>query len=161
MSNDTDRLPSSQRAALRSRANGLKATIQVGKEGVTDAVARTLEQAFTTADLLKVKILETAPQSAKEAGPMLAERIDDAYVVQTMGRIVTLYRELPEKPRPTADEVRAEQHSAKPKPRRTPTRGKASDAKKRNGPSRSAGSSRMGGSSRSSNSRGGSSKGRG
>ena len=46
MSDDTDRLSSSQRAALRSRANGLKATIQVGKEGVTDAVARTLYPGF-------------------------------------------------------------------------------------------------------------------
>ncbi len=160
MSNDTDRLPSSQRAALRSRANGLKATVQVGKEGVTDAVARTLEQAFTTADLLKVKFLETAPQSAKEAAPMLASRIDGAHVVQTMGRIVTLYREMPEKPRPTADEVRAEQNGSKLKPRRKPVRGQKSDPKKRNGPSRSAGSSRIGSSGRSAGSRGGSGRGR-
>ncbi len=160
MSDDT-RLPSSQRAALRSRANGLKATIQVGKEGVTDAVARTLEQALTTVDLIKVKILETAPQSAKEAAPMLAERIDGAYVVQTMGRIVTLYREIPETPRPTADEVRAAASSASSKPRRRPTHGQKSDGKKRNGPSRSAGSSRVGGSGRASGGRGGNSRGRG
>ncbi len=141
---------------MRSRANGLKATIQVGKEGVTDAVARTLEQAFTSVDLLKVKILETAPQSAKEAAPMLAGRIDGTYVVQTMGRIVTLYREMPETPRPTADEMRAAERGAKPKPRKMKSRGQKSDGKKRNGPSRSAGSSRIA----ASRGRGGSGRGR-
>jgi RNA-binding protein len=140
MSDDTTRLPSSARAALRSRANGLKATVQVGKEGVTDAVARTLEQAFVSVDLLKVKVLEMAPLSAREAAPLLAERIDGAFVVQTMGRVVTLYRELPEQPAAPAKDA-----PAKPKkPRRMPTRGKKSDAKQRSGASGRPGGSTRG-----------------
>jgi RNA-binding protein len=124
---DDARLSSSDRASLRARANGLKATIQVGKEGVTDAVARTLEQAFASTDLLKVKVLEAAPQSASEAAPLLASRVEGAFVVQTMGRVVTLYRELPTPaPRAKAEET--------PRPRRAPSgRGKRSDSKSRAG----------------------------
>lgn len=126
MSETTDRLPSSLRAALRSRANGLKASVQVGKEGVTDAVARTLEQAFAATDLLKVRVLEASPHSAAQAAPLLAARVDGAFVVQTMGRVVTLYREQPERPDSPAPKT-----DAQPSRRSPPSRGKKSDAKSR------------------------------
>lgn len=51
-----------------------------------------------TRELLKVKVLESAPQSARETGDALAERVEGAQVAQTIGRTVVLYRRHPEKP---------------------------------------------------------------
>ena len=70
----------------------------MGKEGITDAAVRAIEDAFNTRELLKVKVQEAAPLSAREAGDELAQRIEGAHHVQTIGRTVVLYREHPEKP---------------------------------------------------------------
>lgn len=70
----------------------------MGKDGITGTVVRSVEDAFNTRELLKVKIQEAAPISAKEAGPLLAGRIDGAQWVQTIGRTIVLYRPDPKKP---------------------------------------------------------------
>lgn len=87
-----------QRAHLKSLAHPLKPILQIGKEGVTDAVARTVEDAFHTRELLKVKVLEAAPAGAREVGESLAGGIDGVALVQVIGRTVVLYRRHPEKP---------------------------------------------------------------
>jgi RNA-binding protein len=87
-----------QRAHLRSLAHHLKPIQQIGKEGLTEAVVRTIQEAFNTRELLKVKVQEAAPLTARDAGAELVQRITDAEHVQTIGRTVVLYRRHPEKP---------------------------------------------------------------
>ena len=87
-----------QRAHLKSLAHHLKPVVFVGKEGITDQTVRSLEEAFNTRELLKVKILEAAPLSAREGAHRLAERIEGAVAVQSIGRVGVLYRPDPEKP---------------------------------------------------------------
>lgn len=70
----------------------------IGKEGVTEASARSLEDAFHNRELLKVKVQEAAPLNVREAGAGLAERVEGAHLVQTIGRVAVLYRPHPEKP---------------------------------------------------------------
>lgn len=91
-------LTSKQRAHLRSLAHHLKAVVQIGKEGVTDAAVRSLEEAFNTRELLKVKVQEAAPLSARESGDELAARMLGSVVVTTIGRTLVIYRPDPEKP---------------------------------------------------------------
>jgi RNA-binding protein len=91
-------LTSKQRAHLRSLAHHLKAVVQIGKEGVTDAAVRSLEEAFNTRELLKVKVQEAAPLSARESGEELAARMEGSVVVTTIGRTSVIYRPDPEKP---------------------------------------------------------------
>ena len=91
-------LTSKQRADLRGRAHALKPIVHVGKEGVTPAGIRALQQAFDTRDLLKVRVLDNAPADVREIAHALAAGVQDATVVQTMGRNATLYRPLPEPP---------------------------------------------------------------
>ncbi len=91
-------LTSKQRAYLKSLAHPLKPILQIGREGVTDAVARTVTDAFNTRELLKVKVLEAAPAPARETAEDLAARIDGAELVQVIGRTAILYRRHPEKP---------------------------------------------------------------
>lgn len=91
-------LTSKQRAHLRSLAHPLKPIARVGKEGVTLAATRALRQTFETHELVKVRVLEGAPEDARDTGHALAEGIDGAQVVQTVGRSVTIYRADPETP---------------------------------------------------------------
>ncbi|HEX6588929.1 MAG TPA: ribosome assembly RNA-binding protein YhbY [Longimicrobiales bacterium] len=87
-----------QRAHLKSLAHPLKAMAQIGKGGVDDAVVQSLDDAFQNRELLKVKVLESAPVSAKEAAEQLAERVSGAKLVQVIGRTVVLYRQHPDAP---------------------------------------------------------------
>jgi RNA-binding protein len=91
-------LTSKQRAYLRSLAHSLKPILQIGKEGVTEDVAASVEDAFQNRELLKVKVLETAPLDARDAAGELAELVEGARVVQVIGRTVALYRRHAEKP---------------------------------------------------------------
>ena len=94
-------LTSRQRAILRSLAHSLKPVTQIGKDGVTESVARTVADALNTRELLKVRILETAPADAEELGAELARQIDGAHVVQVIGRTLVLYRRHPTDPQVT------------------------------------------------------------
>ena len=91
-------LSSKQRSHLRSLAHHLKPVLFVGKEGITDAAVRGLEEALNTRELLKVKVLEASPMDVREASEELAGRVDNAVVVQTIGRVAVIYRPDPEKP---------------------------------------------------------------
>lgn len=87
-----------QRAHLKSLAHHLNPVLFVGKEGVTDQTVRSLEEAFNTRELLKVKILEAAPMGTREGAEALAARIEGAVAVQAIGRVGVLYRRHPDKP---------------------------------------------------------------
>ena len=91
-------LNAKQRAHLKALAHPLKPILHVGKEGVTDTAVDAVEAAFNTRELLKLKVLDTAPESAKETGRALAERVRDGHLVQVIGRTVVLYRPHPDKP---------------------------------------------------------------
>jgi RNA-binding protein len=84
-----------QRAYLKSLAHPLKPILQIGKEGATEAVAGTIEGAFRTRELLKVKVLEASPETAQEVATALSERIDRIELVQVIGRTIVFYRRHP------------------------------------------------------------------
>lgn len=87
-----------QRAYLRSLAHHLKPIFQIGKDGLTDAAVRAVEDAFNTRELLKVKVQEAAPLTASEAAGEFVLKIPNVFHVQTIGRTLVLYRAHPEKP---------------------------------------------------------------
>jgi RNA-binding protein len=87
-----------QRAHLKSLAHPLKPVIHVGKDGITDAVARSVEDSFHTRELLKIKVLESAPAGAREVGASLAAALEHVRLVQVIGRTVVLYRPHPDSP---------------------------------------------------------------
>ena len=87
-----------QRAHLKSLAHHLKPILHIGKEGVTEAALRTVEDAFNTRELLKVKVQGAAPEGARESGEILAERLKGVHLVHVIGRTIILYRAHPENP---------------------------------------------------------------
>ena len=87
-----------QRAYLKSQAHHLKPVVFVGKEGVGDATLRSVEEALNTRELIKVRVQEAAPVDVRQAGAELEARVENAHLVQTIGRVAVLYRPHPEKP---------------------------------------------------------------
>ena len=88
-------LSGKDRAALRAECNGLKATVHMGKEGLTPALTQSLDDALRTHELVKVALNRSVDQSAKDASGELAKAVG-AEVIQTIGKTTTLYRRNPE-----------------------------------------------------------------
>ena len=80
-----------QRAQLRGMANHIATILQIGKGGITDATVQDAEQAIAARELIKGRVLETAPHTAREAAQLLAKEIG-ADIVQVIGTRFVLYR---------------------------------------------------------------------
>jgi len=101
-------MTSKERAALRAQANGLQAMFQVGKEGVSQAVAAQMLEAFHTRELLKGKVLlETCPQPPREAAESLAE-MTGSQVVQVVGGSMVFFKINEEMRRKAAEKAKEE-----------------------------------------------------
>jgi RNA-binding protein len=93
-----DSLTSRQRATLKSLAHGLKPLLHIGKGGVSESTAEAIREAFTTRELLKVRVLDSAPEPAAAIGSELVSVLEDVHLVQVIGRTVILFRANPEDP---------------------------------------------------------------
>ena len=60
-------IPSKQRAYLRGLGNTVETILQIGKSGISDTVAAQVNEALTARELVKMRVLETAPVTPKEA----------------------------------------------------------------------------------------------
>ena len=88
-------LSSKQRAELRAQAHHLSVTVHVGHQGMTDALKKTLEDAFANRELVKIQFSKNAAVTPKQAANDLAA-LAGAEVVQAIGRTATLFRAKPE-----------------------------------------------------------------
>ncbi len=85
-------LTSKQRAQLRGIANSYETIFQIGKGGINDQLIKQIDEALTARELIKLRVLETAPVSAREAADETAAKVN-ADVVQVIGTRFILYRE--------------------------------------------------------------------
>jgi RNA-binding protein len=88
-------LTSRQRKQLRGRAHPLEPIVQVGHSGVTDAVLRSVDQALTDHELIKVRL--RSPEDKKGDAERLADGTRAA-LCGVVGHTVILYRPHPEHP---------------------------------------------------------------
>lgn len=84
-------LKGKQRAYLRSLANTLKPTTQIGKEGVTESFLEQLDNMLKSRELVKVTILENAGLDTKETANAVCEALR-AEFVQAIGFKFTVYK---------------------------------------------------------------------
>ncbi|WP_027080480.1 ribosome assembly RNA-binding protein YhbY [Luteimonas mephitis] len=84
-------LTAAQNRFLRGQAHDLKAMLQVGGKGVTDAVVAEVAAALEHHELIKVKIAATDREARDAIIASLAER-SDAALVQRIGHVAILYR---------------------------------------------------------------------
>ena len=89
-------LTTKQRAQLRALANPLADSLIIGKEGVTDAVERQLDQLLEAHELVKGKVLESAMLTQRTVAETLSEATG-ADTVQCIGSKFVLYRQARDK----------------------------------------------------------------
>ncbi len=93
-------LTSKQRAFLRSLANDLDTILMVGKSGIGSDIIKQAGDALTAREIIKAKVLETAPVSSREAADQIAGETDSE-VVQVIGSKFVLYRRNVKEPKIT------------------------------------------------------------
>jgi len=74
---------------LRGKAQSIKATVNVGKDGVTDEVVEELVRQLKKKKLVKARLLQSVDKERGAAGQDLASRTDST-LVEVRGRTVVL-----------------------------------------------------------------------
>ncbi len=85
-------LTSKQRAALRKEAGQLDAVFQVGKGGIEPPLVQATNDCLAKRELVKLRVLETSPVTARAAADELAAATRSE-VVQVIGRVLVLFRQ--------------------------------------------------------------------
>jgi RNA-binding protein len=86
-------LTNAQIRALKDQAQRMKATLKIGKEGLSPQFLAALDDALKHRELVKVKFDEFKEQK-KELAPQLAER-SNSHLVTRVGNVAVLYRAKP------------------------------------------------------------------
>ena len=90
-------ISSRARSHLRSLAHGLRPVVQVGSDGLSEAVVKATDIALGEHELIKIKLGQGFAGERKQAARELAEAAE-ADLTQVIGRVIVLYR-----PRPDGD----------------------------------------------------------
>lgn len=91
-------MTSKQRAYLRGLANTIDPIFQIGKTGLSDNLVKQLSDALEARELIKITVLETAPDTAKNFSLEIADQTNST-VIQVIGNKITLFRQKKENSR--------------------------------------------------------------
>lgn len=91
-------MTSKQRAYLRGLANQIDPIFQIGKMGISDNLITQLSDALEARELIKITVLETAPDTTKSIAVEISEKTN-SILVQTIGNKITLFRQKKENSR--------------------------------------------------------------
>jgi len=83
---------------LRALGHDLDPVIAVGKNGVTESLAKEATHALEKHELIKVRVMQEAPVDRREAAEALAEKTGAA-LAQVLGRTFLLYKRNDKKPK--------------------------------------------------------------
>ena len=90
-------LTSKDRAKLRGIASKEDTILQIGKGGIGDALIKQVSDALIKREIVKMRVLENAMLSPREAAEQLAAETG-AEVVQVIGTKLVLYKKNPKDP---------------------------------------------------------------
>ena len=86
-------LTGAQKKYLRGLAHHQGPVVQLGKNGLTDAVLKSIDEALEVHELIKVRL--GGSEGKKELSREIADRTDSSWV-GLVGHVVTLYRRQPD-----------------------------------------------------------------
>jgi RNA-binding protein len=78
---------------LKAQAQRLKATLKIGKEGLSPQFLNALDEVLKHRELVKVKFDDLKDQK-KQLAPLLAEK-SRSHLITRVGNVVVLYRPKP------------------------------------------------------------------
>jgi RNA-binding protein len=108
----------------------LQPIVQIGHHGVTEAVAKQVQQALFDHELVKVKLGSECPQDRFEVAERLGEG-PGVQIAQILGRTLLLYKRHPQRPRYEGGRARAAADDLAEATARKSSKAKAGDAAKR------------------------------
>lgn len=79
-----------QRATLRSLANKLTPSMQIGKDGLNENSLTQISQMLEANELIKIKVLQNSDFSARELCEQILEKLG-CEPVQVIGNTIVLY----------------------------------------------------------------------
>jgi RNA-binding protein len=91
-------LTTKQAAHLRALAHHLDPVVQLGKEGLSDAVITAVRTALETHELIKVKLPQVEKAERKQLVSGIASATG-AHIAGEIGRVAVLYKRHPNKPK--------------------------------------------------------------
>lgn len=111
-------LTGKQKRHLRALGHHLDPVVQIGKNGITEALVAQLAEAITRHELIKVKLLPECPIERDQAGEEVANAIG-AELAQTLGKTLLLWKRNPqatrvELPRASGKKVKATKVEGEP-----------------------------------------------
>ena len=80
-----------ERSVLKGIAMNLNATMQIGKDGITDNVIAQASEILYNKEILKINVLKNCELSAKEVLNCLCEKLD-CQPVQAIGNKAIIYK---------------------------------------------------------------------
>lgn len=86
-------LTGAQKKYLRGLAHHQKPLVQLGKNGLTEGVLRSIDEALEVHELIKVRLADA--EGKKELAQEIADRTGSSWV-GLVGHVVTLYRRQPD-----------------------------------------------------------------
>lgn len=90
-------LTSKQKADLKSLAQHLDTIVKIGDKGVTPSVIRSLDEALTARELVKISVAHPDRNTRKELIEELAEA-NAATIVNIIGKTALLFKTNPDNP---------------------------------------------------------------
>lgn len=91
-------MTSKQRAYLKAQASTISPIFQIGKSGISINLINQLNDALEARELIKISVLETAPETVKSLAQEISEKTNST-LVQTIGNKIILYRQRKENPK--------------------------------------------------------------
>lgn len=85
-------LTSKQKQYLKALASKMPAVLQIGKEGNTESVLKSAEDALLAREFIKVKINQNSDEDIKETASYIADKLH-CDVVQVIGRTCVLFKQ--------------------------------------------------------------------
>lgn len=89
-------LSAAERRTLRADAHHLSPVVQVGSDGLTDAVVKACDEALGAHGLIKVRVFSDDRAQREAVMASVCERLDAA-PVQHIGKLLVLWRPVPDK----------------------------------------------------------------
>lgn len=85
-------LKGSQKKYLKALAHGIKPVVFIGQKGLTPTLAKAMDDALDTHELIKVRFIDFKEKEQKNAMTREIEKIHGCSIVSMVGHIATFYR---------------------------------------------------------------------
>ena len=99
-------LTPAQRKEKRADAHHLDPVVMIGADGLTAAVTKEVDGALKAHGLIKVRVMSDDRQGREEILATLAEQLDAA-PIQHIGKLLVLWRPVPEKEKAVKEDARS------------------------------------------------------